>query len=58
MLRNTLRIPADGVLHVGQSDYVLVRDQPGGEWKVTEITTGEQYGSRIEVSKVCNRAIA
>ena len=55
-LRKTLRIPADGVLHVGQSDYVLVgTGAPGtpghGEWQVTEITTGEQYGSRIEVLK-------
>ena len=46
--RDTLRIPAEGVLHVGQFDYVLVATQ-GGEWKVTEITTGEQYGSQIEV---------
>ena len=47
-IRKTLRIPADGVLHVGQSDYVLVGTKPG-EWKVAEIKTGEQYGSRIEV---------
>ena len=46
--RKTLRIPADGVLHVGQSDYVLVASK-GGDWKITEIKTGEQYGNRIEV---------
>jgi hypothetical protein len=46
--RTTLRIPADGVLHVGQSDYVLV-GTPSGGWKITEIKTGEQYGNRIEV---------
>ena len=60
-LRKTLRIPADGVLHVGQSDYVLVETAaPGGnprvgagpgDWQITEITTGEQYGNRIEVLK-------
>ena len=47
-LRKTLRIAADGVLHVGQSDYVLVQTK-GGDWKVTKIVTGEQYGKRIEV---------
>ena len=46
--RKTLRVPADGVLHVGQSDYVLV-EAGRGDWKVTKIITGEQYGSRIEV---------
>ena len=47
-VRKTLRIPADGVLHVGQSDYVLVGTK-SGEWKVTQVKTGEQYGSRIEI---------
>ena len=46
--RKTVRIPANGVLHVGQSDYVLV-ETPSGTWKITEIQTGEQYGSQIEV---------
>ncbi len=47
-VRKTLRIAAEGVLHVGQSDYVLVETKPG-DWKITKITTGEQYGSQIEV---------
>jgi multidrug efflux pump subunit AcrA (membrane-fusion protein) len=40
-------IPAEGVLHVGQSDYVLVAGESGA-WKITEVKTGEQYGNRIE----------
>ena len=48
-VRKTIRIPADGVLHVGQADYVLVGTDKQGEWKITQIKTGEQYGNRIEV---------
>ena len=40
-LRKTLRIPADGVLHVGQSDYVLVgHRRVAAMWKVTEDQDG------------------
>jgi membrane fusion protein, heavy metal efflux system len=46
--RQTLLVPADAVLHVGRSDYVLVGTDPG-VWKVVEVKVGEQYGSRIEV---------
>ena len=41
-------IPADSVLHVGQSDYVILAGE-AGVWKITEVKTGEQYGARIEV---------
>ncbi len=47
-VRDTFRISADGVLHVAQSDYVLVKTK-SGDWKVTKVVTGEQYGSQIEV---------
>ena len=47
-VRETLMIPADGVLHVGQSDYVILAGE-AGVWKITEVKTGEQYGNRIEV---------
>jgi membrane fusion protein, heavy metal efflux system len=47
-VRKTLRIAAEGVLHVGRSDYVLV-EAAQGEWKITEVKTGEQYGSQIEI---------
>jgi hypothetical protein len=46
--RETLLIPADGVLHVGQFDYVLVADGKD-QWKVTRVKTGEQFGSFLEI---------
>jgi hypothetical protein len=46
--RETLLIPADGVLHVGRSDYVLVAEEPG-VWRVAEVKMGEQFGNRAEV---------
>jgi DNA-binding protein H-NS len=46
--RDVLDMPADGVLHVGQSDYALVAAE-AGVWVVTRITTGEQSGHRVEV---------
>jgi len=46
--RPSLMIPADSVLHVGQSDYVILAGE-AGVWKITEVKTGEQYGARIEV---------
>ena len=49
-VREMLLMPADGVLHVGQSDYALVAAGEG-VWKVTEVKAGEQYGSRVEVLK-------
>jgi hypothetical protein len=47
-LRDTVMVPADGVLHVGRSDYVLVGTEPG-IWKVTEVIVGELSGSGIEI---------
>jgi multidrug efflux pump subunit AcrA (membrane-fusion protein) len=46
--RETLLIPADGVLHVGQFDYVLVADGKD-QWIVTRVKTGEQFGSFLEI---------
>ncbi len=46
--RETLLIPAEGVLHVGQSDYALVADGEN-QWKVTQVKTGEQSGSFLEI---------
>ncbi|MGD0899165.1 MAG: efflux RND transporter periplasmic adaptor subunit [Thermoguttaceae bacterium] len=46
--RQSLMIPAEGVLHVGRSDYAIVADE-AGTWTITEVKTGEQYGDRIEV---------
>jgi multidrug efflux pump subunit AcrA (membrane-fusion protein) len=47
-VRERLMIPAEGVLHVGQSDYAIVAGE-AGTWTITEVKTGEQYGTRIEV---------
>ncbi len=47
-VRERLMIPADSVLHVGQSDYVI-QAGPEGLWKIAEVKTGEQSGDRIEV---------
>lgn len=44
----TLLVPADGVLHVGLSDYVLVSDGTD-QWKVTQVKAGEQLGSMLEI---------
>jgi multidrug efflux pump subunit AcrA (membrane-fusion protein) len=46
--RQTVLVPADGVLHVARSDYVLVETKPG-TWKVTEVKVGEQDGTRVEI---------
>jgi multidrug efflux pump subunit AcrA (membrane-fusion protein) len=46
--RNTILVPANAVIHVGRSDYVLVGTEPG-VWKVTEVKVGELHGTRVEV---------
>jgi hypothetical protein len=47
--RETLLAPVDGVLHVGRSDYMLVRTETGA-WQITEVRVGEvQGGGRVEV---------
>ena len=46
--RQTVLLPADGVLHVGRSEYVLVETEPG-VWRVTEVRVGEQDGTRVEI---------
>jgi RND family efflux transporter MFP subunit len=46
--RQALMAPADGVLHVGLGDYMLVGAEPGF-WKVTEVRVGEVRGSRVEI---------
>jgi hypothetical protein len=46
--RDTLFVPAEGVLHVGQFDYVLVADGPN-QWKITKVKAGEQQGKLLEI---------
>ena len=45
--RQTLMIPADGVLHVGRADYVLVAAGPD-TWRVAEVKVGEMFGVEME----------
>jgi multidrug efflux pump subunit AcrA (membrane-fusion protein) len=46
--REALLMPADGVLHIARTDYVLVA---AGEnmWKVTEVQVGEPHNGEVEI---------
>lgn len=46
--REAILMPADGVLHVEDSDYALVGGEPG-LWKVVEVQLGELRGTELEV---------
>ena len=46
--REALVIPADGILHIERSDYVLLETDPGF-WKVTEVTVGEPRNGDVEI---------
>jgi hypothetical protein len=46
--RQAVLAPADGVLHITDSDYILV--QVGTDlWRITQIQVGEQIGDRVEI---------
>ncbi|MCS7046074.1 MAG: efflux RND transporter periplasmic adaptor subunit [Gemmataceae bacterium] len=47
--RDALMVPADGVIHIGRSDYVLVSGSEPGIWRVTEVKVGEPHGSQLEI---------
>jgi multidrug efflux pump subunit AcrA (membrane-fusion protein) len=47
--RPALLVPADAVVHVGQSDYVLAAGGEPGTWRIVEVKLGEQIGQRIVV---------
>ncbi|SMF95425.1 Barrel-sandwich domain of CusB or HlyD membrane-fusion [Methylomagnum ishizawai] len=40
--------PADGVLHIGDADYVLKAENPG-LWRVNPIQVGERAGDYVEI---------
>ncbi|MDD2770267.1 MAG: efflux RND transporter periplasmic adaptor subunit [Methylococcus sp.] len=40
--------PADGVLHIGDGDFVLTDAGPG-LWRVTPVQVGERAGERVEI---------
>ena len=46
--RDALLIPPEAVVHVGRSDYVLVRDA-NSDWRVTEVQVGELHNAAVEV---------
>jgi hypothetical protein len=56
--RQAKLMPADGVLHVGDNDYVLVESAPA-TWRITEVQTGELRGTNVEVEglKVGDRVL-
>jgi hypothetical protein len=47
--RDTILIPADAVLHLGQFDYVLKASDKADEWLVTIVDIGESHGQNLEV---------
>lgn len=46
--RETLLVPFAGVIHVGGSDFMLVR-AGGGDWRIAAVEIGEPYEARVEV---------
>ena len=47
--RHALLMPAEGVIHVGRSDYVLVADGAANTWRICEVQVGEPHDAQIEV---------
>jgi len=46
--REALLVPAEGIVHVGRSDYMLVRNG-NVDWQVTEVQVGEFHESGMEI---------
>jgi hypothetical protein len=49
--RDALLAPAEGVLHVGRADYLLVATPEVGVWRVSPVEVGEMRDGRVEVLK-------
>jgi hypothetical protein len=47
--REALLAPAEGILHVGHTEYALVGSEVEGSWKVTEVQVGEPQAGQVEV---------
>jgi multidrug efflux pump subunit AcrA (membrane-fusion protein) len=47
--RSALLAPAEGVIHVGRTDYVLVATPDANVWRATPVEVGEMRDGRIEV---------
>jgi membrane fusion protein, heavy metal efflux system len=52
--RDALLAPAEGVVHVGRTDYVLVAVGDPGVWRVTPVEVGEMREGRVEILKGLN----
>jgi hypothetical protein len=48
--RQALLVPAEAVLHLGRSDYVLVGGEPGF-FRVTPVRVGEAHEGRLQVAE-------
>jgi RND family efflux transporter MFP subunit len=46
--RASMLIPADAVLHIGRTDYVLMAAEEN-TWKVTEVQVGEPFRNEIQI---------
>jgi multidrug efflux pump subunit AcrA (membrane-fusion protein) len=49
--RDALLAPAEGVIHVGRTDYLLVATSDRAVWRVTPVEVGETREGRVEVLK-------
>jgi multidrug efflux pump subunit AcrA (membrane-fusion protein) len=47
--RQALLAPADGILHVGHSDYAMVGGGQEGTWRIAEVHVGEPHGGQVEI---------
>jgi membrane fusion protein, heavy metal efflux system len=47
--RDALMVSAEGVIHVGRSDYLLVGTESADTWRITEVKVGELRGTRVEI---------
>ena len=46
--REALLAPTDAVIHIGRSDYVLVKESES-VWRVTEVSVGEMRNNAVEI---------
>ena len=52
--RQALMVSADGVIHVGRSDYLLIGTESADTWRITEVKVGELRGTRVEILEGLN----
>jgi hypothetical protein len=49
--RDALLVPAEGVIHVGRTDYLLVAAGEPGAWRIAPVQVGEARGGKVEILK-------